>query len=74
MVQMCPWPQLQSEKEIYTDNFTSTKIQWLKAPLKGWEVEMKSVFQVYVPGTTPGQHDKISISLIFAKEVQTQRS
>lgn len=55
MVQVCPWPQLESEKEIYTDNFTSTKIQWLIAPLKGWEEEMKSVFQVYVPGTIPGQ-------------------
>lgn len=75
MVQVCPWPQLESEKEIHTDNFTSTKIQWLIAPLKGWEEEMKSVFQVYVPGTTPGQRDKTSIGLIFAKEeVQTQRS
>lgn len=74
MVQVCPWPQLKSEKEIYTDNFTSTKIQWLIAPLKGWEEEMKSVYQVYVPGAIPGQHDKISITLIFAKEeVPTQR-
>lgn len=33
-----------------------------------WEEEMKSVYQVYVPGAIPGQHDKISITLIFAKE------
>ena len=44
IVQVCPWPQLKSEKEIYIDNFTFTKIQWLIAPLKGGEEEMKSVF------------------------------
>ena len=53
MVQVCPWPQLKSEKEIYTDNFTSTKIQWLIAPLKGWEEEMNIIAHYGEEQSTP---------------------
>lgn len=48
MVQVCPWSQMKSEKEIHIGNFTFTKIQWLIAPLKGEQEEMKSMLCRYL--------------------------